>query len=160
MDFREPTLRELTERARNDPQRMRARKTEAEIIKIVPAGAWLSCTVISRLIGVSDERKVRARLDRLAQDGKIERKRERGDYGVVYLYRRFATSTDAVPQDLAQLRLLISDLRRQIWNLEISIEANKDLALVRDIRTRRDNLVATVSTLETYSNDLGEYPHE
>jgi hypothetical protein len=53
------------------------------------------------------------------------------------------------------LRLLISDLRRQIWNLEISIEANKDHALVRDIRTRRDNLLATVSTLETYLNDLG-----
>jgi predicted ArsR family transcriptional regulator len=155
IDSRESALRELTERARNDPHRMRARKTEAEIIKMMPAGAWLSCTAIARLIGVPDERKIRARLDRLAHDGKIERKREQGGHGLVYLYRTLATSADSVPQDLAQLRLLISDLRRQIWNLEISIEANKDDALVRDIRTRRDNLLATVSTLETYLNDLG-----
>jgi hypothetical protein len=46
-----PTLRELTERACNDPQRMRARKTEAKIIEMMPARAWLSCTAVSRLIG-------------------------------------------------------------------------------------------------------------
>jgi hypothetical protein len=88
MGSRVPTLRELTERANNDPQRMRARKTEAEIVKMMPSRAWLSCTAISRLIGAPDERKIRARLDRLAHDGKIERKREQGRHGPVYLFRR------------------------------------------------------------------------
>jgi hypothetical protein len=83
-----PTLRELTERASNDPQRMRARRTEARIIEMMPPRAWLSCTAISRLIGAPDERKIRARLDRLARDGKIERKREQGRHGPVYLFRR------------------------------------------------------------------------
>jgi hypothetical protein len=32
-----PTLRKLTERACNDPQRMRARKTEAEIMEKMPS---------------------------------------------------------------------------------------------------------------------------
>jgi len=40
-------------------------------------------------------------------------------------------------------------------NLEIRMEAEKDQVLVRDIRTRRDNLLATISTLETYLDDLG-----
>ena len=48
---RMPPLRQLTERACNDPQRMRARKTEAEILEKMPSGAWLSCTAVSRLIG-------------------------------------------------------------------------------------------------------------
>ncbi len=34
-----PTLRKLTERACNDPQRMRARKIEAEIIEKMPPKA-------------------------------------------------------------------------------------------------------------------------
>jgi hypothetical protein len=63
------TLRELTERACNDPQRMRARKTEAKIIEMMPARAWLSCTAVSRLIGAPDDGKTRARLDRLVRDG-------------------------------------------------------------------------------------------
>ena len=60
-----PKLSKLTERACNDPQRMKARKTEAKIIEMMPARAWLSCTAVSRLIGVPDDGKTRARLDRL-----------------------------------------------------------------------------------------------
>jgi hypothetical protein len=85
---RVPTLRELTERACNDPQRMRARRIEAEIMEKMPSGVWLSCTAVSRLIYAPDDRKTRARLDRLVRDGKIERKREQGSHGPVYLFRR------------------------------------------------------------------------
>jgi hypothetical protein len=123
-------------------------------MEMMPANTWLSCR--ARLIGIADERKTRARLDRLANDGKIERKREQGDHGLVYLYRILGTSINSVPQDLAQLRALISDLKQGICNLEISIETNReDPALVRNIRTRRDNLLATIAILETYLNDLG-----
>src|ERR1700732_4694460 len=90
LSSRVPTLRELTERACNDPQRMRARKTEAEIMEKVPSRAWLSCTAVSRLICALDDRKTRARLDRLVRDGKIERKREQGSHGPVYLFRRLS----------------------------------------------------------------------
>jgi hypothetical protein len=83
-------LRKLNERATNDPQRMRARRIEAEIIDVMPPGAWLSCTAVARLIGAPEERKIRARLDRLARDGKIERKREQGRHGLVYLFRRLS----------------------------------------------------------------------
>jgi hypothetical protein len=48
---------------------------------------WLSCTAISRLVGSGDDRRIRARLDYLVRDGKIERKREQGTHGLVYLYR-------------------------------------------------------------------------
>jgi hypothetical protein len=80
----------LSERACNDPQRMRARKTEAEIMEKMPSRAWLSCTAVSRLIRALDTRKTRARLDRLVRDGKIERKREQGTHGPVYLFRRLS----------------------------------------------------------------------
>ena len=93
---RMPPLRQLTERACNDPQRMRARKTEAEILEKMPSGAWLSCTAVSRLIGSPDDRKTRARLDRLVRDGKIERKRGQGSHGPVYLFRRFRAERAAV----------------------------------------------------------------
>lgn len=93
---RMPPLRQLTERACNDPQRMRARKTEAEIIEKMPSGAWLSCTAVSRLIGSPDDRKTRARLDRLVRDGKIERRRGQGSHGPVYLFRRFRAERPAV----------------------------------------------------------------
>jgi hypothetical protein len=83
-------LRKLTERACNDPQRMRARKTEAKIIEMMPFRAWLSCTAVSRLIGAHDDRKIRARLDYLVHDGKLERKREQGSHGPVYLFRRLS----------------------------------------------------------------------
>ena len=71
MSSRMPILRKMTERASNDPQRMRARKTEARIIEIMSPTAWLSCTAVSRLIYAPDDRKTRARLDRLVRDGKI-----------------------------------------------------------------------------------------
>jgi hypothetical protein len=83
-------LRKLTERASNDPHRMRARKTEAHIMENMPSGAWLSCTAVSRLICAPDTRKTRARLDHLASDGKIERKLEQGTHGPVYLFRRLS----------------------------------------------------------------------
>jgi hypothetical protein len=56
----------------------------------VPSRAWLSCTAVSRLICAGDDRKIRARLDRLARDGKIERKREQGHHGPVVLFRRLS----------------------------------------------------------------------
>ena len=84
------TLRELSERACNDPQRMMARKTEARILERIPSRTWLSCTAVSRLIGAADDRKIRARLDRLGRDGKIERKREQGSHGPVYLFRNLS----------------------------------------------------------------------
>ena len=90
MSSRMSMLRKLTERACNDPQRMRARRTEEKIIKMMPSRAWLSCTAVSRLIGAPDDRKTRARLDRLVRDGKIERKREQGLHGLVYLFRRLS----------------------------------------------------------------------
>jgi hypothetical protein len=83
-------LRKMTERACNDPQRMRARKTEAEIMQKMPLTEWLSCTVVSRLISAPEDRKTRARLDRLLREGKVERKREQGTHGPVYLFRRLA----------------------------------------------------------------------
>ena len=66
---------------------MRARRTEAKIIEMMPSRAWLSSTAVSRLIDAPDDRKIRARLDRLVREGKIERKREQGVHGPVYLYR-------------------------------------------------------------------------
>ena len=86
----EPALRQMTERACNDPQRMRARKTEAEIMEKMPLKEWLSCTAVSRLICAPEDRKTRARLDRLLRDGKVERKREQGTHGPVYLFRRLS----------------------------------------------------------------------
>jgi len=83
------TLRELAERACNAPQRVQARKTEAKIMEMMPSRVWLSCTAVARLIGAPDDRKIRARLDRLVLDSKIERKREQGTHGPAYLFRRF-----------------------------------------------------------------------
>jgi hypothetical protein len=83
-----PELRTVTERACNDPQRMRARRTEAEIMEKMPLREWLSSTAVSRLICAPEDRKTRARLDRLLRDGKVERKREQGTHGPVYLFRR------------------------------------------------------------------------
>jgi hypothetical protein len=91
-----PSRRQLTERACNDPQRMRARRTEAEILAKMPSREWLSCTAVSRLIGAPDDRKTRARLDRLVRDGKMERKREQGSHGPVYLFRTFRRERPAV----------------------------------------------------------------
>ena len=79
------------DRASNDPQRMRAAQDRGrDHGEDVPSRAWLSCTAVSRLICAADDRKIRARLDRLARDGKIERKREQGHHGPVYLFRRLS----------------------------------------------------------------------
>jgi hypothetical protein len=67
---------------------MNARKIEARILEIMPHGTWTTSTAVSRLIGSGDDRKTRARLDRLVGDGKLERKREQGTHGLVYLFRR------------------------------------------------------------------------
>jgi hypothetical protein len=50
-------LRKVTERACNDPQRMRARKIEAEIMEKMPLREWLSSTAVSRLIRAPEDRK-------------------------------------------------------------------------------------------------------
>jgi hypothetical protein len=84
------TLRKLAERACNDPQRMQARKTEAKIMEMMPRRVWLSCTAVARLIGTPDDRKTRSRLDRLVSHRKIERAREQGTHGPVYLFRKFS----------------------------------------------------------------------
>jgi hypothetical protein len=62
------------------PQRMQARETEAKIMEMMPPRVWLSCTAVARPIGAPDDRKTRARLDRLVSDCKIERKREQGTH--------------------------------------------------------------------------------
>lgn len=90
MSSRLPTARALSERACNDPHRMRARRTEAKIIETMPPAEWLTCTAVSRLIGSPDERKTRARLDRLLRDGKVERKPGQGRHGLVYLFRKLS----------------------------------------------------------------------
>jgi hypothetical protein len=77
---------------------MRARKVEAEILAKMPFEAWLSCTAVARLIEAADDRKTRARLDRLVRDGKMERKLERGNHGPVYLFRKFREERSAVGQ--------------------------------------------------------------
>jgi hypothetical protein len=79
------TLRKSADHA---PHRMQARKTEAKIMEMMPPRVWLSCTAVARLIGVPDDRKTRARLDRLVSDCKIEHKREQGTHGLVHLFRR------------------------------------------------------------------------
>jgi hypothetical protein len=80
--------RKSTERASNAPQGMNARKIEARILEMMPRGTWMTCTAVSRLIGSSEDRKTRARLDRLVSDGKLERKRGQGAHGLVYLFRK------------------------------------------------------------------------
>ena len=77
----------ITERAVNAPQGINARRVEATILEKMPADAWLTVTQTSRLIG-TDEGRTRARLNRLMRDGKIERKRDRGMQGEVYLFRK------------------------------------------------------------------------
>ena len=79
--------RKPTVRASNAPQGMNARKIESRILEMMPQATWMTCTAVSRLIGAADDRRTRARLDRLARDGKLERKHERGTHGMVYLFR-------------------------------------------------------------------------
>jgi hypothetical protein len=123
-------------------------------MEMMPEKKWLSSRAVSRLIGTADERKTRARLDRLVGDGEIQRKSEQGDHGLVYIYRRPGASTNSIRPDPVQLRTLISDLRRGIRYLETGIETEGDGVSACDIGNRRDNLLATISALETYLNDL------
>jgi len=83
---RRDRLRKVTDRATNAPQNMRARKTEAAILEAMPARTWLSCTAVSRLIASADDRRTRARLDRLVSEGKVKRRREVGAHGVAYRF--------------------------------------------------------------------------
>jgi hypothetical protein len=79
--------RKSTVRASNAPQGMKARKVEARIMEMMPHGTWMTGTAVSRLIGSGDDRKTRSRLDRLVNEGKLERKRAQGTHGMVYLFR-------------------------------------------------------------------------
>jgi len=83
-------LRKPTSRASNAPQGMNARKIEARILEMMPPRRWMPCTAVARLIGSGEDRKTRARLDRLVSDGKLERKRGQGAHGLVYLFRRIS----------------------------------------------------------------------
>jgi hypothetical protein len=76
-----------SERAIYAPQGMNARRVEAMIIERMPTDTWLTVTQICRLIRKHEDR-TRPRLNRLLRDGKIERKREEGEHGEVYLFRR------------------------------------------------------------------------
>jgi len=91
-------LRRSTERASNAPQAMKARRLEARILQMMPRRTWMTCTAVSRLIGAGDDRKTRARLDRLVSDGKLERKRGQGAHGPVYLFRRLPQGRRAVAE--------------------------------------------------------------
>ena len=77
----------MSERAINAPQGVNARRVEATIIEKMPADTWLTVTQTSRLIR-DEEGRTRARLNRLVREGKIERKRERGNQGEVYLFKK------------------------------------------------------------------------
>ena len=76
------------------------------------------------------------------------------------LKSHFETSTNSAAQELWQLTVLISDLRRTVRNFETSIEAEEDRAqvfnmtnpgypvLARSFKARRDNLLVTIAMLE------------
>jgi predicted transcriptional regulator len=76
-----------SERSIYAPHGINARRVEATIMEKMPADTWLTVTEISRLIG-AEEARTRARLNRLMREAKIERKRDQGNYGEVYLYRK------------------------------------------------------------------------
>jgi predicted transcriptional regulator len=77
-----------SERAIYAPHGINARRIEATIIEKMPGDTWLTVTQISRLIR-GEEARTRARLNRLLREGKIERKRDQGRHGEVYLFRKF-----------------------------------------------------------------------
>jgi hypothetical protein len=77
----------MSERAINAPQGVNARRVEAAIMEKMPADTWLTVTQTSRLIR-AEESRTRARLNRLVREGKIERRRDRGNRGEVYLFRK------------------------------------------------------------------------
>ena len=65
----------------------------------VLADTWLTVTQTSRLIR-AEESRTAARLNRLVREGKIERKRDRGNQGEVYLFRRLSRAS--LPRRLAR----------------------------------------------------------
>jgi predicted transcriptional regulator len=77
-----------SERAIYAPHGINARRIEAIIMEKMPGDTWLTVTQISRLIR-AEEARTRARLNRLVREGKIERKRDQGRHGEVYLFRKF-----------------------------------------------------------------------
>ncbi|HEY5074102.1 MAG TPA: hypothetical protein VII34_05345 [Pyrinomonadaceae bacterium] len=79
----------MSERAINAPQGVNARRVEATIMEKMPADTWLTVTQTFRLIR-AEESRTRARLNRLVREGKIERKRDRGNQGEVYLFRKLS----------------------------------------------------------------------
>jgi predicted transcriptional regulator len=76
-----------SERSIYAPHGINARRVEATIMEKMPADTWLTVTEISRLIR-AEEARTRARLNRLMREAKIERKRDQGNFGEVYLYRK------------------------------------------------------------------------
>jgi predicted transcriptional regulator len=76
-----------SERSIYAPHGINARRVEATIMEKLPADTWLTVTEISRLIR-AEEARTRARLNRLVREGKIERKRDQGNHGEVYLFRK------------------------------------------------------------------------
>jgi hypothetical protein len=62
---------------------------------------------------------------------------------------------------MTQLTALVADLRKEVCNLETSIEDEEDRAtsvrarifVARHLRARRDNLLLTIATLEKQLND-------
>jgi hypothetical protein len=71
-----------------------------------------------------------------------------------------------VSRTMTQLTALVAELRKEVCNLEISIEDEEDRApsvrarifhaprpIVAHLRARRDNLLLTISTLENQLND-------
>jgi hypothetical protein len=81
-----------SERAIYAPQGMSARRVEAMIMERMPTDTWLTVTQICRLIRKHEDR-TRPRLNRLLRDGKMERKRDEGAHGEVYLFRRHSWAT-------------------------------------------------------------------
>ena len=77
----------ISGRAINAPQGVNARRVEATIMEKMPVDTWLTVTQTSRLIR-AEESRTRARLNRLVREGKIERKRDQGNQGEVYLFRK------------------------------------------------------------------------
>jgi hypothetical protein len=77
----------MAARAINAPQGVNARRVEATIMERMPADTWLTVTQTSRLIH-TEESRTRARLNYLVREGKIERKRERGNQREVYFFKK------------------------------------------------------------------------
>jgi hypothetical protein len=82
------TLRKLAERVCNAA--MQARKTEAKIMEMMPSKGVAILHGDCAADWHPDDRKTRSRFDRLVSDRKIERTREQGTHGPVYLFRRFS----------------------------------------------------------------------